>query len=211
MADLLRRQELAHHLKPTADRLTDLGERVQEVRKAILSQAEVRYAAATAGPVAQTMDRAWRLSSYLRGLLARGGPFGGEDGVQARTDLASSESVAWMGGWQPLYTDEGPSQERLAETVIKLEREVYQTKRPRQLARRDLFLRIGEPIDVSHSSRTISGTHRRSDTVSRNDSGTRSRTSSSSYPRRRAQKRGTQTRDLARWASTACSSRNLGT
>ena len=54
-----------------------------------------------------------------------------------------------MGGWQPQYTDEDPSQERLAETVIKLEREVYRTKRPRQLARRDLFLRIGEPIDVS--------------------------------------------------------------
>ena len=73
MADLLHRQELAHHLKPTADRLTELGERVQEVRKAILSQAEARYAGATAGPAAQTMDRAWRLSSYLRGLLAREG------------------------------------------------------------------------------------------------------------------------------------------
>lgn len=54
-----------------------------------------------------------------------------------------------MGGWQPRYTDEDPSQERLAEMVIKLEREVYRTKRPRQLARRDLLLRIGEPIDVS--------------------------------------------------------------
>jgi hypothetical protein len=54
-----------------------------------------------------------------------------------------------MGGWQPQYTDEDPSQERLAEMVIKLEREVYQTKRPKQLARRDLSLRIGEPIDLS--------------------------------------------------------------
>ena len=95
------------------------------------------------------MDRAWRLSSYLRGLLARRGRSGRRDREQARTDLASSESVAQMGGWQPQYTDEDPSQERLAEMVIKLEREVYRTKRPRQLARRDLFLRIGEPIDVS--------------------------------------------------------------
>jgi len=39
MADLLRRQELAHRL-PAADRLTELGERVHEVRMAILSQAE---------------------------------------------------------------------------------------------------------------------------------------------------------------------------
>jgi 1-acyl-sn-glycerol-3-phosphate acyltransferase len=149
MADLLGRHELAHHLRPAADRLTELGDRVQEVRKAILSETEARYAGATAGPPAQTMDRAWRLSSYLRGLLARRGPSGGEDREQARTDLASAESVAQMGGWQPQYTDEDPSQERLAETVIKLEREVYRTKRPRQLGRRDLFLRIGEPIDVS--------------------------------------------------------------
>ena len=53
-----------------------------------------------------------------------------------------------MGSWQPQYTDVDPSQERLAEMVLKLEREVYRTKRPRQLAKRDVFLRIGEPIDL---------------------------------------------------------------
>ena len=31
--------------------------------------------------------------------------------------------------------------------VIEFEREVYRTERPRQLARQDLFLRIGEPIE----------------------------------------------------------------
>ena len=149
MADLLHRHELAHQLKSAADRLTELGERVQEVRKAILSQTEARYTGATVRPQAQTMDRAWRLSSHLRGLLARRGPSRGENREQARTDLASLESVAQMGSWQPQYTDEDPSQERLAEMVLKLEREVYQTKRPRQLAKRDLSLRIGKPIDVS--------------------------------------------------------------
>lgn len=148
MADLLHRHELAHQISPAADRLAELGERVQEVRKAILSQAEARYAGAAASRLGRTMDRAWRLSSFLRGLLARRGPSCGEDREQARTDLASTESVARMAGWQPQYTDEDPSQERLAETVLKLEREVYGTKRPRQLARRDLFLRIGEPIDA---------------------------------------------------------------
>ena len=149
MADLLHRHELAHHLKPHADRLTELGERVQEVRKAILSQAEARYAGTTATP----RPRRWtgRGGSVPTCVTCwPGGPSGGEDREQARTDLASSESVAQMGGWQPRYTDEDPSQERLAEMVIKLEREVYRTKRPRQLARRDLFLRIGEPIDLSH-------------------------------------------------------------
>ena len=53
-----------------------------------------------------------------------------------------------MGSWQPHYVDLDPSQERLAEMVLKLEREVYGTSRPRQLARRDVFLRIGDPIDL---------------------------------------------------------------
>lgn len=53
-----------------------------------------------------------------------------------------------MGSWQPQYVDLNPSQERLAETVLKLEREVYGIKRPHQLADRDVFLRIGEPIDL---------------------------------------------------------------
>jgi hypothetical protein len=53
-----------------------------------------------------------------------------------------------MGSWQPRYVDLDPSQERLAETVLKLEREVYGINRPHQLARRDVFLRIGEPIDL---------------------------------------------------------------
>lgn len=149
MADLLQRQELAHRLRPAADRLTALGERVQEVRKAILSQSEAKYAGFTPGRSVQTMDRAWQLSSYLRGLLSRTEPPNVDDREQARTDLESSESVAQMAGWQPEYTNVDPSQERLAETVIKLEREVYRKKRPPQLARRDLFLHIGEPIDMS--------------------------------------------------------------
>jgi 1-acyl-sn-glycerol-3-phosphate acyltransferase len=149
MADVLRRHELAHQLAPDLNRLTELSERVQEVRKAILSQTEERYAGVAVNPQAQTMDRVWRLSSYLRNLLAGRGRASGENREQARTDLATLQSVAQMGSWQPQYTDVDPSQERLAEVVIKLEREVYRTKRPRQLAKRDLFLRIGEPIEIS--------------------------------------------------------------
>ncbi len=149
MANQLHRHELAHQLKPVADQLGELGERVQEVRKSILTEAEARYSDVAATPQAQTMDRAWRLSSSLRELLAKGRRSGDANRVQARVDLESSESVAQMGGWLPKYTDEDPSQERLAEMVMKLEREVFGTKRPRQLARRNLFLRIGKPIDLS--------------------------------------------------------------
>ncbi len=65
-----------------------------------------------------------------------------------RNDLAGLKRVAQMGSWQPQYVDPDPSQERLAETVLKLEREVCGIERPRQLANRDVFLRIGDPIDL---------------------------------------------------------------
>jgi hypothetical protein len=148
MAELLHRQERIHHLEPDPARVAELGERVQEVRRQVLSQAEGHYAGPTVDFRAQTMDRTWRLSSYLRGLLRQGRRYTAEDRAAFRIDLAVLKQVGRMGSWQPRYTDLDPSQERLAETVLKLEREVYGIKRPHQLARRDVFLRIGEPIDL---------------------------------------------------------------
>ena len=82
------------------------------------------------------------------------------------------ERIAQMGSWQPHYVDLDPSQERLAEMVLKLEREVYGSKRPHQLANRDVFLRIGDPIDLGASSRATWRIRRRSAAGSLNDSGT---------------------------------------
>ena len=148
LADLLHRQELAHHLEPDPDRLTELSGRVQEVRKAVLSQIEEKYAGAAVDSQALTMDRAWRLSSYLRDLLTQVGRFSTRSQAQFRNDLAMLKRVARMGSWQPQYVDVDPSQERLAEMVLKLEREVYRIKRPHRLANRGVFLRIGGPIDL---------------------------------------------------------------
>ena len=95
------------------------------------------------------MDRTWRLSSYLRGLLTGRAGLSDQSRAQAPHGPGGVRSVSrQMGSWQPQYSDLDPSQERLAEMVLKLEREVYGTNRPRQLARRDVFLRIGEPIDL---------------------------------------------------------------
>ena len=148
LAVMLHRQELAHDLKPASDRLTELGERVKEVREAILTRIEGKYAGQTVRSQAQPMDRAWRLSSHLRSLLTQVGRFRTTIQEQIRTDLASLKRIVQMGSWQPQYVDLDPSQERLAEMVLKLEREVYQIQRPRQLANRGVFLRIGEPIDL---------------------------------------------------------------
>jgi 1-acyl-sn-glycerol-3-phosphate acyltransferase len=149
LAELLHRQELAHHLKPDSDHLTELTGRVREVREAILSQLEGSYTGATLNPRDLTMDRAWRLASYLRGLLTQIGRFGAPSPSKIREDLTELTRVAQMGSWQPQYVELDPSQERLAEMVFKLEREVYRIKRPRRLANRGVLVRIGEPIDLS--------------------------------------------------------------
>ncbi|MBI4355670.1 MAG: 1-acyl-sn-glycerol-3-phosphate acyltransferase [Candidatus Omnitrophica bacterium] len=148
MAELLHRAELAHDLPPTPHRLTALSERVRGVRQAVLSQIEAKYAHPAAGSTAPVADRSRRLSFYLRSQLAKGRLFSAETRAQLRQDVAELKRISQMGGWQPHYVDLDPSQERLAETVLKLEREVYRVKRPRQLANRDVFLRVGEPIDI---------------------------------------------------------------
>ena len=148
LGELLHREEMIHHLAPDPARRVELTDRVQETRRSVLSQIESAYPGATADQEAQTIDRTWRLSSYVRKLLRQTGQHSDESRAGFRLDLAALERVAKMGGWQPHYVDLDPSQERLAETVLKLEQEVYGIKRPRQLASRDVFLRIGEPIDL---------------------------------------------------------------
>jgi hypothetical protein len=148
LADELHRQELAHDLTPDPDRLTELSERVRVVREAVLAQIEGRYEGPIVHPEARSTDRAWRLSSHLRNLLARGEQISASIRAEVRDDLAALKGVGQMASWQPQYADLDPSQERLAETALKLEREVYKTGRPRQLAKRHVFIRIGEPIDL---------------------------------------------------------------
>jgi 1-acyl-sn-glycerol-3-phosphate acyltransferase len=148
VGELLHRQEVIHHLAPDPDRRAALSDRVQAARRAVLTQIEAVHSGATADSKAHTMDRTWRLSSHLRSLLRHGGEYSDERREGFRLDLTVLKHVAQMGSWQPSYVDLDPSQERLAEMVLKLEREVYGIKRPRQLANRDVFLRIGEPIDL---------------------------------------------------------------
>ena len=148
VAELLHRQEVLHQLKSGCARLTELNERVQEVRQAILLQLEQKYPRSTGTTSTGTMDGTWRLSSHLRNLLQQARASIPHSRKNLNEDLATLKRLSDMGGWQPDYVDLNPSQERLAEMVLKLEREVYQVKRVHQLAHRDVFVRIGAPIDL---------------------------------------------------------------
>jgi hypothetical protein len=43
---------------------------------------------------------------------------------------------------------DNPTPDRLAEVIMKLERQIFGIKRPKQLAQRNVFVKISEPIDM---------------------------------------------------------------
>ncbi|MBX9694008.1 MAG: hypothetical protein K2Z81_16605, partial [Cyanobacteria bacterium] len=89
----------------------------------------------------------WQLSAGIRERL--------EEHADATTrrelqhDLEELKEVAHLTSWRPQYWSGDVSKDRMAEALLKLERELYGTKRPKQLTRRDVHVRICQPIDLS--------------------------------------------------------------
>jgi 1-acyl-sn-glycerol-3-phosphate acyltransferase len=149
LAEVLHRKEIVHKLKAGSARLSDLSNRVLDVQRSVLQEMETKYADAVVNRKTETMDRSWRVSSHVRRLLTQARLFTVEALARLRSDLAEMKGVADMESWQPEYLNVDPSEERLAEMVLKLEREIYGTKRPHQLATRDVFVRLGKPVDLA--------------------------------------------------------------
>ena len=179
MADLLRRQELAHHLRPAADRLTELGERVQEVRKAILSRGrgEVRRAPQRPRPrrwtgrggSVPTCGACWPGGAASRRRGSGAGPRGprelgerGPDGGLAASIHRRGPVAGAAGGDGHQAGARGLPDQATAATGQAGSLPSHRRAHRREPAR----------------SRTISAIRRRSGTASRSDSGTRSNGSS---------------------------------
>jgi 1-acyl-sn-glycerol-3-phosphate acyltransferase len=147
LTGVLQREEKHHHIEAESARFSQLTDRITHARHAILEQVQEKYTTAFSAQ-ARTIDRAFQLSAHVRELLAqKPGP---ELEQAYRQDLSSLKEVAHMVSWQPQYIEsELTSDERLAEMVLKLEREIYHIARPPQLAKRNVFLRVGEPVDLA--------------------------------------------------------------
>lgn len=148
MAKILNRQEPLGHMQMVSEQLAGLKKQVEEARLAILSKIEAKYRQVKTDPKAQLIDRAQKLIFFLREHVKQKNLFSRETQIQLQKDLKNLKQTVQMAGWQPQYIDLDPSEERLAETVMKLEREVFKKKRPRALGNRDVFMRIGNPIDL---------------------------------------------------------------
>jgi len=144
-AKLLAREELAYHIAPDANRLAKLTVRIQHARQTILEQVEDKNTDSF-NRQSRTIDQAWQLSAHLREKL--GHNLSPAEEKELKDELAALSEVAQLVSWQPQYVESNPSEDRMAEMLLKLERELYRIKRPKQLAKRNVYLRVAEPIDL---------------------------------------------------------------
>ena len=155
MAKILRRGGRAWSPSPlpredtrSAPTIARLKEQVRVAQAEILSKIETKYPDIQIDPKAQIVDRAQKIIFFLRKQLGQKKLFSSETQIQLQKDIKNLKKTIQMAGWQPQYIDLSPSEERLAETVMKLEREVFELKRPRPLGNRDVFMGVGHPLDL---------------------------------------------------------------
>lgn len=145
VSELLQRREITYKLKSDSEKFERLSDHVKFVRHSILSQIDERYSG-IANAQGRTIDRTWQISDHLRDLMNEA--TAGHRAIYQQ-DLDSLQEVAHMVSWKPDYINDNPSDDRLAEVMIKLEREVFKVKRPRALGQRNVYVRIGEPVALS--------------------------------------------------------------
>jgi len=149
MAKILKRQEITNRTQIISEQLARLEEQIRLIQAALLSKVETQYPQLQIDPKARFVDRAQKIIFFLREQLSRKKLFSPETRIQLQNNIKDLKKTIQMAGWQPQYIELAPSQERLAETVMKLEREVFKLKTPRPLGNRDCLVRIGHPLDLS--------------------------------------------------------------
>jgi len=144
----LKHQELYSRAQMISEQLTRLKDQVRLAQAALISKIETKYPQFKIDPKLQPVDRAQKMIFFLREQLSRKKLFSHETRIQLQNNIKDLKESIRMAGWQPQYIDLTPSEERLAETVMKLEREVFKLKTPNPLGNRNAFVRIGPPLDL---------------------------------------------------------------
>ena len=148
---LVSRAELAQGIIPVPG--DDLFERIERLRRILLERLEQTHL----GQVQQGphLTRARRLMIRIQGsmLTAAGGDgYFGSPAVQSQDplapDLEAARLCARSVSFQKDYLLQDPTAERMAETLVKIEREVLGTE-TRTFGRRRAIIRVCEPLDAA--------------------------------------------------------------
>lgn len=146
----LAQSERAKGMTPQPDE--GLFERIRRLRRTLLEQLEQKHA----GKVQEgfDFDRARKLMIRLQGLLADSARGIGYYELSATppddplmTDLETARLCARSVAFQEDYLLQNPSPERMAETLTKLEREIFGTG-TRVFGKRRAAIRIAPPLNV---------------------------------------------------------------
>ena len=144
---LLEREQSAYKVQSKTTGSDNLYQEIVETENAIISQIEAKHQDM---PVSQPhlIDQSWQLSAELKENLAAQTDVAVKN--EFMKDIAALQEVAQLSSWRPQYYGDDTSMDRLAEGVMKMERELYRIKRPAPLTTRDVYLKIAEPVDLSH-------------------------------------------------------------
>lgn len=146
--ELIIQKELEHQVSECTDEESyeELDERIKNLRRSLLADISSKHKDSYRAQ-SRTLDKAFQLSAHLRDRLSKTGSMDHQS--EYKEDLSKLKEVKHLVSLQPEYVEADPSPERLSEMIIKLEREIFGIQRPKQLGRREVFIRIGKPIDLS--------------------------------------------------------------
>ncbi len=141
---LVEREERSYSL--AIDNKSDLAQKLQLTKESILSAVEKKHQDLNVSAQGQTLDQVWQLEAELKELIDKQTNTSGRQEIEQ--DLASLAEAAQLASWRPSYYPANASYDRLAEGILKAERELYRIKRPRQLASRQVLVKLAEPINM---------------------------------------------------------------
>lgn len=126
----------------------NMSQEIGSARRELLERVESKHKDLDVRTLGSTVDQAWNLGAKIRQELAS--QKYEESRLELESDISTLREVVELASWRPNYYSNNQSTDRLAEAVMKLEREMFGWKRPRQLGRRDVFVKVGSPIDLGH-------------------------------------------------------------
>jgi len=124
----------------------DLSMKIKLTQNAIFQKVEHRHNQESSGRL-PIISRSWKLGAELRQKAAQGSK-NSISKENLHRDLSDLQEVEHLSAWSPRYLRAATSSDRLAESVMKMERELYKIKRPKPIPGRDVFVKIAAPIDM---------------------------------------------------------------
>ncbi len=143
---LLQKQIKDQQLAIDPDGFDNLLAEIKAAETAMIAKVEARHKDLTTYQK-HLIDQAWQLEAELRQDIANSQNDSEKRSLQA--DLERLKEVAQLESWDPQYYQSRQSQDRLAEALLKMERELYHIHRPRQLAKRNAHIKLGDPINLA--------------------------------------------------------------